>query len=106
MRGCAVSRMYIHVCNCDIFSVVYLYLDHLNFCVVCIIGRSYGCCSERNIFSNECNNHTSCLGQPIGTHGDEVATLGALLRVCMLRECKDARVTTMLVWGMDEVWLW
>ena len=22
--------------------------------------------------------------------------------VCMLRECEDARVTAMLVWGMDE----
>ena len=28
------------------------------------------------------------------------------LRVCMLRECEGARVTAMLVWGMDEVWLW
>ena len=23
--------------------------------------------------------------------------------VCMLRECDGARLTTMLVWGMDEV---
>ena len=28
-----------------------------------------------------------------------------VLRVCMLRECEAARVTEMLVWGMDEVWL-
>ena len=28
------------------------------------------------------------------------------LRVCMLRECEGARVTAMLVLGMDEVWLW
>ena len=43
VRGCAVSRIYtyIHVCNCDIFSVVYVYLDHLKFCAVCIDGRSY-----------------------------------------------------------------
>ena len=27
-----------------------------------------------------------------------------VLRVCMLRECEGARVTEMLVWGM-EVWL-
>ena len=26
-----------------------------------------------------------------------------VLHVCMLRECDRARV---LVWGMDEVWLW
>ena len=29
-----------------------------------------------------------------------------VLHVCMLRECDGARLTTMLVWGMDEVWLW
>ena len=29
-----------------------------------------------------------------------------VLNVCMLRECEAVRVTTMLVWGMDEVWLW
>ena len=29
-----------------------------------------------------------------------------VLRVCMMRECDGARMTAMLVWGMDEVWLW
>ena len=29
VRGCAVSRRYINVCNCDMFSVVNVYLDHL-----------------------------------------------------------------------------
>ena len=29
VRVCAVSRRYIHVCNCDMFSVVNVYLDHL-----------------------------------------------------------------------------
>ena len=29
-----------------------------------------------------------------------------VLRVCMLRECVGARLTAMLVWGMDKVWLW
>ena len=29
-----------NVCNCDMFSVVNVYLlDHLKFCVVCIDGR-------------------------------------------------------------------
>ena len=42
--GCAVSRKYIHVCN--MFSVVNVHLDHLKFCVVCIDGRRYVCCSE------------------------------------------------------------
>ena len=29
-----------------------------------------------------------------------------VLHVCMLRECDGARLTAMLVRGMDEVWLW
>ena len=28
-----------------------------------------------------------------------------VLHVCMLRECDGARLTAMLVWGMDVVWL-
>ena len=61
VRGCAVSRRYIHVCNCDMFSVVYVYLDHLKFCVVCIDGQRYVCCSECNVISNGCDEPTSCL---------------------------------------------
>ena len=49
VRGCAVSRRYINVCNCDMFSVVNV--DHLMFCVVCIDGRRYVCCSEFNVVS-------------------------------------------------------
>ena len=45
--GCAVSRRYIDVCYCDMFSVVNVYLDHLKFCVVCINGRRlYVCCGD------------------------------------------------------------
>ena len=42
MRGCAVSRRYINVCNCDVFSVVYVYLDHLSpvLCVLMVEGMS------------------------------------------------------------------
>ena len=36
VRGCGVSRRYIDVCYCDMFSVVNVYLDHLKFYVVCI----------------------------------------------------------------------
>ena len=36
VRGCAVSRRYINVCNCDLFSVVNVYLNHLKLCGVCI----------------------------------------------------------------------
>ena len=49
--GCAVSRRYIYVCNCDVFSVVN---DHLKFWVVCINGRRYVCCSD-------CNEPPPCL---------------------------------------------
>ena len=72
---CSAWR-YIHVCNCDMFSVVNVYLDHLKFCVVYIDGRGYVCCSECNVVSNECNEPTSCLMQPIGTHGGEVMYFG------------------------------
>ena len=72
VHGCAISGRYINVCNCDMFSVVKVYLDHLKFCVVCINGRRYVCCNECNVVSKECNETTSCLVQPIGTHGCEV----------------------------------
>ena len=29
-----------------------------------------------------------------------------VLHVCLLRECECARLTAMLVWGLDDVWLW
>ena len=38
-RGCGVSRRYIDLCYCDMFSVVNVYLDHLKFYVVCINSR-------------------------------------------------------------------
>ena len=40
--GCAVSRRYIDVCYCDMFSVVNVYLDHLKFvlCVLMVEGMS------------------------------------------------------------------
>ena len=48
------------------------FLDHLKFCVVCINSRRYVCCSECDVVSNECNEPTSCLVQPIGAHCCEV----------------------------------
>ena len=42
VRGCGVSRRYIDVCYCDMFSVVNVYLDHLKFYgpfeVLCWLG--------------------------------------------------------------------
>ena len=55
VRGCVVSRRYINVSNCDMFSVVYVYLDYFKFCVVCIDDRRYVWCSKCNVVSNECN---------------------------------------------------
>ena len=37
VRRCGVSRRYIDVCYCDMFSVVNVYLDHLKFYVVCAL---------------------------------------------------------------------
>ena len=69
--------LYIIACNCDVFSVVNVYLDHLKLCVVCTDGRRYVCCSECNV-SNECNEPTSCLAQAIGTNGGEVMYFGCV----------------------------
>ena len=66
--GCSVSRRYINVCNCDMFNVGNVYLDHLKFCVLMVKGMS-DCCSGCNVVSNET---TSCLVQPICMHGGEV----------------------------------
>ena len=78
MRGYAVSRRYINVCNCDMFSVINVYLNHSKFCVVCINGRRYVCCSVANVVSNECNEPTSCLVQLIIMHGGEVMYFGCV----------------------------
>ena len=56
--GCAVSRRYIYVCYCDMFSVVNVYLDYLKFCIVCVYGRRYVCYGECYVVSNECLHPT------------------------------------------------
>ena len=77
MRGCAVSRRYIDVCNCDMFSVVNLYLDHLKFCVVCINGRRYVSCGECYVVSNECDEPTCLCNLSVRTVV-KLCTLGVL----------------------------
>ena len=62
VRGCDVLKRYIHVCNCDMFSVVNVYLDHLMFCVVCINVRRYVCCRECNVVSDDVMNPHPVLG--------------------------------------------
>ena len=76
VRGCAVSKRYIDACNCDMFSAVNVYLDHLKFCVVCVNGRMYVCCGKYYVVSNECDELISCRVQPIGAHCCEVMYLG------------------------------
>ena len=49
MCGCSVSRRYVDVCYCDMFSVVNVSLDHLKFHVVCVYGRRYVCCGECDV---------------------------------------------------------
>ena len=68
VRGCVVSRRYIHVCDSDVFSVGNMYLDHLKFYVVCINGRRYVCCSECYVVSNECDEPTSSTAPTYAPH--------------------------------------
>ena len=62
------SRSYIDVYYCDMFSVVNVYLSHLKFCVACINGPRYVCCGGCYVVSNEGDEPTSCLVQPIVVH--------------------------------------
>ena len=76
VRGCGVSRRYIYVCYCDMFSVVNVYFDNLRFYVACINGRRYVCCGECYVVSDECDEPTSCLVQPIVAHCCKVMYFG------------------------------
>ena len=42
------------------------------------LSRRYVCCSECNVVSNECNETTSYIVQPIGTYGGEIMYLGCV----------------------------
>ena len=50
----------------------------MKFCVVCIKSRRYVCCSEGDVVSNECNEPTSCLVQPVRT-AVKLCILGVLV---------------------------
>ena len=79
--GCAVSRRYINVSNC----VVNVYLDHLKFCVVCIDGRRYVCCSECYVVYNECDEPTHALCNLSVCMVVKLCTLGVFaLGVCLV----------------------
>ena len=88
---CGMFVMYCMQCCMSVSAVLY-YVDVLSqggiqmfaimiclkFCVVCIDGRRYVCCSECNVVSNECNEPTSCIVQPVGTHGGDVMYFGCV----------------------------
>ena len=59
------------MCNCDVFSVVNVHLDHLKLCVVYIYGQRYVCCSDYNAVSDECDGPISSLVHSVGAHGGE-----------------------------------
>ena len=52
VRGCAVSRWYINVCNYDMVSIDNVNLAHLKLFVLCIDGGRYVYCSECYVVSN------------------------------------------------------
>ena len=54
------------------FSVVTVYIDHFKFCVVCMNGRRYICCSECNVVSDYCGEPTPCRVQYVDAYGREV----------------------------------
>ena len=43
---------------------------------MCINGRRYDCCCECDVVSNECDEPTSCIVQPIVAHCCEVMYFG------------------------------
>ena len=65
----------IAIVMCFMFN--YMYRDHLKFCVVCINGRRYVCCSECYVVSNKCDEPTLCLVLPIGAPGGERMYFGS-----------------------------
>ena len=72
---CCLEEVY-RCSYCDMFSVVNVYLDNFRFCVVCINGRRYVWCGEYYVVSEECDEPTSCIVQPIVAHCCEVMYFG------------------------------
>ena len=83
VRGCAVSRRYINVCNSDVLSVVTMYHDHLKFRGVCINGRMYVRCNECYVVSNECDDPTPWLQTTQPTSGGAVTVVSSCCANCV-----------------------
>ena len=93
-----VCRRYIDVCNCDMFSVVNVYLDHFTFCVVCINC----CCKPSNRYGK--NGVTPIVLMVDGMHV-VVNVMLSLMSVmslppalCNLSECTIVKLCTLGVW--------
>ena len=63
---------------CDMFSVVNVYLDLLKFCVVCVYGRRYVCCSECYVVSMSVMSPTPALCSLLLHTVVKLCTLGVL----------------------------
>ena len=93
-----VYRCLLIIYYCDKFSIVIVYLDHLKFCVKCINSLRYVCCGECYVVSNVCDEPTSCLVQPIGTHCC-VVMLCLFFSLFMLT-CSMMRFLSLLLLGL------
>jgi len=72
VRGCGVTRRYVDVGNGDVFGVINVDLDQLQFSVVYIYGRRYVCCGVCYIVSYERDEATPRFVLSISAHGGKV----------------------------------
>ena len=63
------------------FTVIDVYLDHLEFCVVLLVVKSMSVVVNVMLSLMSVMNPTSCLVQPIGMHGGDVMYFGG---VCLI----------------------
>ena len=81
MSDCVLFTVVIygeHVCCSVMFGTlvgVFVYLDHLKFCVECICGRRYVCCSKFNVVFDECDEPTPRLQTTQPTSGGAVTAV-------------------------------
>ena len=69
-----------------------MHLIHLKLWGVCIDGQRYVCCSE-------CNEPTSCIVQPIGTHDGKVMYFGW---VCFRSELCFLNCADIYTWVVNK----
>ena len=67
---------------------------YVSLCCVCGLVVVFGLSVRLSWYPMGCGGCCDC----------DACVLLFVLHVCLLRECDDARLMAMLVWGMDEVW--